>query len=462
MSVGPRITPSNPVRKLGRMDYERCAALHNELYHLSWRGSCPSPHITWWEYFSPSQNISESLDPSLVEFLKLAFVKPKGKPKGPVDSPALFYWVRGLNAPDAFFETLVEDLYPGRFVWLYCTTGYNMGDERGIVYDQEESLAAFIGYIFEEPPMCIQGWGFKPLEVILDAYLEMIDEGKVTLMGPSLPMWPGVMKPWVLHPYTKVDVDKALSAMQKLLDTIQARQPAREATNSYNPWSDQCLLTSTDIPPETFVYDFLTGLAPQRIPFRYIAPGIRLPTVSEFTSQPYLGSYPTNDPTSLPLLLFYTDNKKGLGHDLHPLLPPPPPPSYPPPSNIPELPAGLYIESIHSKTTRAFSNTCYLLLPFKVGQNGWTRTSDGAQTGIDIDDIESHPKGDDKSLYQSGLNGFGDRGMVQLDKVLLRWAQMVEDGEWEIGEDGVVDKIERFKDADTEMHWYKYCLPPSW
>ncbi|KAE8307476.1 hypothetical protein BDV41DRAFT_584472 [Aspergillus transmontanensis] len=387
MSMGPRITPSNPVRKLGRMDYERCAALHNELYHLSWRGSCPSPHITWWEYFSPSQKIAETLDPSLIEFLKLAYVEPKDNPKDPMERPALFYWIHSLIPPDAFFETLVEELYPGRFLWLYCTTGYNMGDERGILYDQEESLAAFIGHIFEESPMCIHGWGFKPLEVILDAYLDMIDEAKVTLMCPNPPDWPAVMKPWVLHPYTKSDVDKALSAMQKLLDAIQARQPVHQATN-YNPWSDLDLLTSINLPPKTFIHDFLTGLSPQRIPFRYIAPGIRLPTVSEFAAQPYLGSYPTNDPTKLPLLLFYTDNKKGLG--------------------------------------------------------------------------QSHPEGDDKSLYQSGLNGFGDRGMVQLDKVLLRWAQMVEDGEWEIGKDGVVDKIERFKDADTEMHWYKYCLPPSW
>ncbi|KAB8200567.1 hypothetical protein BDV34DRAFT_230171 [Aspergillus parasiticus] len=462
MSMGPRITPSNPVRKLGRMDYERCAALHNELYHLSWRGSCPSPHITWWEYFSPSQKIAETLDPSLIEFLKLAYVEPKDNPKDPMERPALFYWIHSLIPPDAFFETLVEELYPGRFLWLYCTTGYNMGDERGILYDQEESLAAFIGHIFEESPMCIHGWGFKPLEVILDAYLDMIDEAKVTLMCPNPPDWPAVMKPWVLHPYTKSDVDKALSAMQKLLDAIQARQPVHEATNSYNPWSNLDLLTSINLPPKTFIHDFLTGLSPQRIPFRYIAPGIRLPTVSEFAAQPYLGSYPTNDPTKLPLLLFYTDNKKGLGRGLHCLSPPPPPPSYSPPSNIPKLPAGLYIERIHSKTNRAFSNACYLLLPFVVGRNGWTRTSDGAQTGISIDEIESYPEEDDKSLYQSGLNGFGDRGMVQLDKVLLRWAQMVEDGEWEIGKDGVVDKIERFKDADTEMHWYKYCLPPSW
>ncbi|KOC14531.1 hypothetical protein AFLA70_5g008912 [Aspergillus flavus AF70] len=219
------------------------------------------------------------------------------------------------------------------------------------------------------------------------------------------------------------------------------------------------LIASINLPPNTFAHDFLMGLSTQKIPFRYFAPGILLPTVAEFANQPYLGSYPTNDPTSLPLPLFYTDDEKGLGHGLHPLSPPP---TYQPRNDTPEIPAGLYIDTIHPRTTRAFSNGCYLLLPFEAGENGWTRTSDGAQTRIMIDDEESQPKGNDESLYQPGLNGFNDCGNVQLDKVLICWAQVVEAGEWEIGDDGVVDRIQRFKDADTEMYWYKYCIPPSW
>ncbi|KAE8373377.1 hypothetical protein BDV26DRAFT_296977 [Aspergillus bertholletiae] len=261
---------------------------------------------------------------------------------------ALFYWISGLTSPNIFFET----------------------------YDQEESLAAFLGSTFEECPMCIHGWGFKPLEVILDSYLDMIDEGKVTLMYPNRPDYPVPMDPW------------------RLLAAIKARQPSGEAADSYNPWSNPDLLTSINLPSNTFTHEFRTGLSTQNIPFRYLAPGIRLLTTTEFATQPYLGSYPTDDPDSLPLLLFCTD----------------------------EIPAGLYIETIHSKSTRAFSNECYLLLPFTVGGNGWTQTSDGAQAGITIDDEESHPKGDDESLYQSGLNGFNDRRSVQLHKVLIRWA----------------------------------------
>jgi hypothetical protein len=51
---------------------------------------------------------------------------------------------------------------------------------------------------------------------------------------------------------------------------------------------------------------------------------------------------------------------------------------------------------------------------------------------------------------------------MQLHKVLLNWALMVENGHWEVGEDGVVDSIEKFKEADTKQNWRKYWIPPSW
>ncbi|KAK6814114.1 hypothetical protein RU639_010083 [Aspergillus parasiticus] len=104
MTEGLRITPSNPVWKLGRMDYERCAALHNKIYHLSWRGYSQESHITWWKYFSPSPEIAEILDPSLIKFLRLALFDFKDGSSDWTDRSALFFWICGLNDPDVFFE----------------------------------------------------------------------------------------------------------------------------------------------------------------------------------------------------------------------------------------------------------------------------------------------------------------------------------------------------------------------
>jgi hypothetical protein len=52
--------------------------------------------------------------------------------------------------------------------------------------------------------------------------------------------------------------------------------------------------------------------------------------------------------------------------------------------------------------------------------------------------------------------------LVQIDKVLNNWADRVERGDWEVDEDGVVGGIDKFREADTEAHWQKYWIPPSW
>jgi hypothetical protein len=39
---------------------------------------------------------------------------------------------------------------------------------------------------------------------------------------------------------------------------------------------------------------------------------------------------------------------------------------------------------------------------------------------------------------------------------------MVQRGEWQINEDGVMGGIEEWKKADTEEHWQKYVLPVHW
>jgi len=51
---------------------------------------------------------------------------------------------------------------------------------------------------------------------------------------------------------------------------------------------------------------------------------------------------------------------------------------------------------------------------------------------------------------------------VQLKYVLWRWAEMVEEGKWEVDADGVIGGMEKWKEADTEEHWQDYQLPMSW
>jgi hypothetical protein len=42
---------------------------------------------------------------------------------------------------------------------------------------------------------------------------------------------------------------------------------------------------------------------------------------------------------------------------------------------------------------------------------------------------------------------------------LESWTERVEMGDWQVGEDGVVGGIDKFKEADTEEHWREYYIP---
>jgi hypothetical protein len=73
------------------------------------------------------------------------------------------------------------------------------------------------------------------------------------------------------------------------------------------------------------------------------------------------------------------------------------------------------------------------------------------------------PCDDHGAMYQGGTtNGITNFHLVQIDKVLNNWADRVEKGDWEVDEDGVAGGIDKFREADTEAHWQKYWIPPSW
>ncbi|KAL6229645.1 hypothetical protein BDW75DRAFT_245548 [Aspergillus navahoensis] len=60
----------------GRMDYERCAALHKELLTravIAKGGSMTPAPLSWWEARAPPPEVADALHPSLIEFLKRAW-----------------------------------------------------------------------------------------------------------------------------------------------------------------------------------------------------------------------------------------------------------------------------------------------------------------------------------------------------------------------------------------------------
>jgi hypothetical protein len=134
--------------------------------------------------------------------------------------------------------------------------------------------------------------------------------------------------------------------------------------------------------------------------------------------------------------------------------------------SITDYPPGLYLTETESQNMHPFEDSCKLVLPFPLGDNMSARSSDGAIIGENLPiqgDCVAHAiELTSMDLYQLGHNHFIESHDVQLKHVPRRWAEMVEEGKWEVDAEGVVGGMDMWKEADTENARRIYQLPFRW
>lgn len=313
-----------------------------------------------------------------------------------------------------------------------------------------------------------------PLQDILQAYLDMIHEKKVTTYSkPDNKTSRPQLFPWEYHLHSPADVERAISAFTRLLDAIESRLPQKlqhsqipargeisieDAEGQSNqqirfPYTSS-VLDSSFVRQNSFARAFLSTLPARHVTFRYIAPGIQLQRPTEFMNQPFTDLWDTWDrsswrgerenPNSIPLLLF-----RGEGMNKSPWVRP-----WFPDGIVEDISSGLYIESIIDWQSWDSGNETRLLLPFDIGGNGYARSSEGF--------LFKKWGGKSDGLYRvsfaSGVMPL-DSHSSHIHRVLQNWAERVESGDWEVDENGVTGGIEKFKDADTLENWKKYFIP---
>ncbi|KAL2802827.1 hypothetical protein BJX63DRAFT_437510 [Aspergillus granulosus] len=377
-----------------------------------------------------------------------------------------FFYLNSLSLTDRMLSNGFLD--ENRYVLLYGSSPWSLGDTLGLVFDLETSRATFIADYSDADAFHRHSWGWLPLEDILMGYIEMINEGKVTPvrwresggLDPDPEDTNGeagahYVPPWKLKLWTATDLQKAVSAMRRLVDAIEAKvgllphDSCKPPPYKHLPWHDPAAFSDERlVPPRTFAYEFLKAISRWTVQFRYIAPGVRFPTVAEFLAQSsrqghYRGS----------LMIFQVDYEDD--HDTK---------KSDQSTDLPRRwPPGVYIEDVRPGGNYHFANEFRLELPFRVGANGFAKQSSGQPLGVNIMEWNPRPKGTRRELYQSGFpTGFTDIRGVQIHKVLENWAGMMEKGDWVVGGDGVEGGIRKFKEADTEEHWEKHTVPHSW
>lgn len=297
------------------------------------------------------------------------------------------------------------------------------------------------------------------MQNILQAYLEMIEEGKVQASSNMAEGQEAVHEtprffPWQYHQYTAQDIAKANNALTRLLDAIEHRLPQTprdpELQLPYSP----AILDEAKIPINSFIRSFFSEMSPRTLKFRYIAPGISIQSPAQFAARPWKDiSRKDHSGHIVPFLLFRGDESSSLSYkQLY----------FPDPEDKDQgVSTGLYVLPTFSGA-HGFGNACRLLLPFNIGGHGYARFSNGQKLQKACDWYSPREE-TSFELFQPGReSGFLEHHPVQLHKVLLNWAERVEAGDWEVNADGVAGGMRKFEEADTPEHWRKYQIPLSW
>lgn len=298
---------------------------------------------------------------------------------------------------------------------------------------------------------------WHPLEDILEAWLDMIRIGKVKIVGPNTEF-----RPWELVSYTEHQVNEAVEVFNKLVSAIEARIPPNKSTNlEIGTLFDKGALDAAHI-PTGFPYDFLTRA--RRPNFRFIAPGLMLPTLDSIADQPFFGvleTVPQNhrDWFHAPPIQLFRSSKPYTRPSPHPNIYPDDIFGYP--FNLSTYPAGLYFHQADFGNNQ-HGDAVSLVLPYAIGGNGWARKADGTAFGENAHDESENSEDRHDELYQTGRQPFIKRHPVRLVQVLKSWIGMVERGDWKVGAEGISSGINEWKKADTRGGWEKYCIPPEW
>ncbi|ORY13821.1 hypothetical protein BCR34DRAFT_480356 [Clohesyomyces aquaticus] len=437
------------------MNVDRCVALHNEILTIGWESRGRDTEDlgqSWFEFYGgDADEVRERLSPHLVAFLERAWEVG--------DDHSFFYYVAGLNPPTGFFP----DPENHRFLTLYAANDI-AEHPVGLKYDQQTNTA-IIEMTVEDGSTTENGrQRWYPLETVLEAWRDMIRVGKIRAVGDDVEGEIHKFDPWIIVPYSEAMLQESITAFDELVGAIESRTPDAPGGPRATGLVDEDVLQESGI-PAGFAYEFIQKVKRPR--FKYIAPGLMVPTATSLPDQPFFVMEPEppngDDGEVLgiqPILLFRSHQNYSA------------PPNSPitgsglpfswPYSQVSQYLAGLYLGPVERQSNNPFEDESKLVLPFGIGSRGFARTSDGARFGENTEAPDVEPRDTFDTLYQPGYQPFGEIHGVRLVNILKSWTQMVERGDWSVDQEGIVGGMEEWKKADTEEHWEKFLVPVGW
>jgi hypothetical protein len=322
-------------------------------------------------------------------------------------------------------------------------------------FDQRNDTAILCIDLDDMDAVCNGRIKWYPLERVLEAWLDMIEKGKAIVTVKSGDSG----DPWKLVPYSERILQETVHVFNLLVKEITTRLPKdnNHTPEATSPLIEEAILDTAN-PTRGFAYRFAQKV--KRPSFRYIAPGLEIPTASSVTAQPFASLRSDNSVhiATLPKLLFCaTDGASTLTS-----------PKWEedatnePFDRVDKCPAGLYLSCTDPTINDAFEDECRFVLPYHIGAKGYARKSDGSRFGENSQHDEVNAADTFADMYQPGHQPFAEMHPCRLFNILENWLGMVRRGDWKVGAEGVMDGIDEWKKADTEESWDKYVIPVTW
>jgi hypothetical protein len=326
-------------------------------------------------------------------------------------------------------------------------------------FDQETNLSIMCNTIYETRALSRERTEWWPLETILEIWLDQIRKGVFVAVPGEGDRRPHCSRktdntPWLMTTYTEAGLKETVDIFNRLVQAIEGRLPQKSAVSDGDITTglvDEDDLRLMNI-PDGFSKEFLRRA--QRPHFKMIAPGLEVQQSSTFTQQSFWIGQGQNIHNIPPILLFRAVHPPGTNEE------------YKGPTGddrvfrysfmgIEDYAAGLYLSNFDDSQ----EDECLMVLPFGIGANGYARNSDGSLYGEDRSEEVPNARDVFDGLYSPGHDPFGLIQSHNLRTILKNWLGMVESGDWQVDENGVTGGIDKWREADTEVHSEKYVLP---
>ncbi|KAK1823629.1 hypothetical protein LTR12_002040 [Friedmanniomyces endolithicus] len=199
-----------------------------------------------------------------------------------------------------------------------------------------------------------------------------LDRDDSTLEDQWRPSAGTEMAPWKAVSWTPQDLNECVELWGMIVETVE-RKLELEKTEALVGLMDAATVDAARVPAEGFAQNFILQARKPR--FKFVAPGLRIPTAEEFIDQPFtfapkLQGLSAGDIP--PILMFRADGLVNTA-DLAGF-------HYPYAGSaaiVQECPCGLYIDHCDPEMPSPFEDGCRLVLPFRL-DGGFAKQGDSA------------------------------------------------------------------------------------